>query len=103
MVSAPGRRSQVSFATNRGLSVRRACALIGVARSTMGYRSRMAVKDGPVVTVMRELSSLYPRYGYRRIQVFLARRGHEMGPERAHRLWRQAGGSKYRENGPGGV
>ena len=91
MVSAPGRRSQVSFATNRGLSVRRACALIGVARSTMGYRSRMAVKDGPVVTVMRELSSLYPRYGYRRIQVFLARRGHEMGPERAHRLWRQAG------------
>jgi hypothetical protein len=42
-------------------------------------------------------------YGYRRIQVFLARRGHEMGPERAHRLWRQAGGSKYRENGPGGV
>jgi putative transposase len=43
------------------------------------------------VTVMRELSSQYPRYGYRRIHIFLARRGHEMSPDRAHRLWRQAG------------
>ncbi len=40
---------------------------------------------------MRELARQYPRYGYRRIQVFLARRGFEMSPERAYRLWRQAG------------
>jgi hypothetical protein len=26
-------------------------------------------------------------YGYRRIQVFLARRGHSMSTDRAHRLW----------------
>ena len=32
----------------------------------------------------------YPRYGYRRIQVFLARRGFEMSADRAYRLWRQA-------------
>jgi putative transposase len=57
----------------------------------MGYEPRMAAKDGPVVTIMRELSSQYPRYGYRRIHIFLARRGHEMSPDRAHRLWRQAG------------
>ena len=91
MVSAQARRSQVGYANNRGISVRRACALVGVARSTMGYEPRMAAKDGPVVTVMRELSSQYPRYGYRRIHIFLARRGHEMSPDRAHRLWRQAG------------
>jgi len=30
----------------------------------------------------------YPRYGYRRIQVFLERRGHAMSTDRAHRLWR---------------
>ena len=91
MVSAQARRSQVEFASHRGISVRRACALIGVARSTMGYEPKMPAKDGPVVTVMRELSSQYPRFGYRRIHIFLGRRGHEMSPDRAYRLWQLAG------------
>lgn len=43
------------------------------------------------MTVMRDLSSQYPRYGYRRIHIFLARRGHEMSPDRAYRLWQLAG------------
>jgi putative transposase len=91
MVSAQARRSQVEFASHRGVSVRRACALIGVARSTMGYEPKMPAKDRPVITVMRDLSSQYPRYGYRRIHIFLARRGHEMSPDRAYRLWHLAG------------
>jgi putative transposase len=91
MVSAQARRSQVEFASHRGISVRRACALIGVARSTMGYEPKMPGKDRPVMTVMGELSSQYPRYGYRRIHIFLARRGHEMSPDRAYRLWQLAG------------
>jgi putative transposase len=62
-----------------------------VSRSTLGYESRLAKKDAPVLTAMRELSGQYPRYGYRRIQVFLARQGHVMSPDRTHRLWRQAG------------
>jgi putative transposase len=40
---------------------------------------------------MRELAAQYPRYGYRRIQVFLARRGHPMSADRTHRLWRLHG------------
>ena len=40
----------------------------------MGYEPRMAAKDAPVAAVMKELSSQYPRYGYRRIHIFLARR-----------------------------
>jgi putative transposase len=40
---------------------------------------------------MRELAAQYPRYGYRRIQVFLSRRGHAMSAERTHRIWRQYG------------
>ena len=40
---------------------------------------------------MRELAGQYPRYGYRKIRVFLARRGHPMSGQRAYRLWRQAG------------
>jgi putative transposase len=91
MVSAQARRSQVEFASHRGISVRRACALIGVARSTMGYEARMPAKDAPLITAMRDLSSQYPRYGYRRIHIFLARRGHEMSPDRVCRLWQLAG------------
>lgn len=91
MVSARARRLQVGYARNRGLSARRACALLGVARSTLPYQLRMPVKDEPVIAAMRELSSQYPRYGYRRIHVFLDRCGHRMSPDRAHRIWRQAG------------
>jgi putative transposase len=59
-----------------------------VARSTVGYELRLPRRDAPAVAVMRELAAQYPRYGYRRIQVFLARRGHTMSTDRAHRLWR---------------
>lgn len=62
-----------------------------VARSTLRYESRLVRRDAPVVTVMRELAAQYPRYGYRRIQVFLARRGHVMSADRTHRLWRLHG------------
>jgi putative transposase len=73
MVSAQARRRQVTYARQRGVSSRRACALLSVARSTLGYESRLAVKDAPVVVAMRELSAQYPRFGYRRIHVFLGR------------------------------
>jgi putative transposase len=88
MVSASVRRQQVAFVCQRGRSVRRACALLRVARSTIGYESKLAQRDAPAVAVMRELAIQYPRYGYRRIQVFMGRRGHAMSPDRAHRLWR---------------
>jgi putative transposase len=40
---------------------------------------------------MRELAAQYPRYGYRRIRIFLERDGHVMSPERTYRLWRSSG------------
>ena len=91
MVSARGRRQQVGFAQSRGLSARRACALIGVARSTLGYAWRLPVKDAPVVAAMRDLSGQYPRYGYRRIHIFLGRQGLNMSPDRVYRIWSQDG------------
>ena len=41
MVGARVRRPQVAYARARGLSGRRACALLSVARSTLGYQSRL--------------------------------------------------------------
>jgi len=91
MVGARVRREQVAFALARGLSSRRACAVLSVARSTLGYQSRLAVRDAPALQAMRDLAGQYPRYGYRRIRIFLQRAGHVMGVDRTHRLWRQAG------------
>ncbi len=91
MVSARERRQQVIYARGRGLSVRRACALLSVARSTLGYASRLTLKDAPVVVALRRLASQYPRFGYRRIRVFLEREGLNLSADRVHRLWRQHG------------
>ena len=91
MVSAYVRREQVAYVRGRGVSLRRACALLSIARSMVGYESALAKRDAPVVAAMRELAEQYPRFGYRHIQVFLERRGMVMSADRAHRIWRRAG------------
>ena len=91
MVSACVRRKQIAYVRQRGISLRRACALLQVARSTVGYESVLAKRDAPVIDAMRELSARYPRFGYRRIQVFLARQGLVMSADRTYRIWKKAG------------
>jgi putative transposase len=91
MVSPQGRREQCAYACGRGIPKRRACGLIGMARSTLSYELRQPVKDAPVIATMKRLSSQYPRYGYRRIRIFLRREGLAMSASRAERLWRKAG------------
>jgi len=90
-VSVPARRRQVAYSRERGLSARRACTLFKVARSALSYRSQKIVKDAPVIKHMKVLSRQYPRYGYRRIRVFMGRDGYGMSVGRAYRLWQAAG------------
>jgi putative transposase len=90
-VSSQARREQVALACERGHSMRRACELLEIARSGLGYRSVRAQRDAPTLEAMKRLAAQYPRYGYRRIRVFLRREGHGMSRHRAHRLWRLAG------------
>ena len=91
MVSARVRREQVAFVQTRGRSRRRAGALLSVARSSLGYQSRLVAKEAPIVAAMRTFASQYPRAGYRTMMIFLAREQHVLRPDRAYRLWRQAG------------
>ncbi|MGE0388202.1 MAG: IS3 family transposase [Gammaproteobacteria bacterium] len=91
MVSVQARRQQVGYARQRGLSERRACTLLNVARSALHYRSRLSERDAPILSAMKDLSAQYPRYGYRRIQVFLERDGFAMSTDKAHRLWKLSG------------
>ena len=102
-MSVPVRRKQVAYGRERGLSARRACTLFSVARSALGYLSRKAVRDANVVAHRAALSAQYPRYGYRRIQIFLGRDGHAMSSGRAYRLWRLATLQVPRKRGRKGV
>ena len=90
-MSSQARREQVALACERGLSKRRACELIEIARSGLDYVSVRAQRDAPTLEAMKRLAAQYPRYGYRRIRVFLRREGQGMSRHRAHRLWRVAG------------
>ncbi|SDV50658.1 putative transposase [Chitinasiproducens palmae] len=91
MVSAHVRREQAWQAIRRGLSQRRACALIGASRCNLGYEPKMPAKNGIVIDGMRRLSGCYPRFGARRIRVMLSREGIVVGKERCARLWAQEG------------
>ena len=99
MVSVRARRQQVGYAMQRGLSERRACTLLSVARSALKYRSTLIGRDAPILLAMRALSALYPQYGYRRIQVFLEREGFVMSADKAHRLWKISGLQVPRKRG----
>jgi len=91
MVSARTRSEQACYAIGRGLSQRRACALLSISRSNLTYVHKMPEKDVPVINAMKALSGTYPRFGSRRIRVFLQRNGIQIGKERCSRLSAKAG------------
>ena len=91
MVSSQVRREQVAFGCERGLSQRRACELFEITRSSLSYCPVRSERDAPALEAMKRLAAQYPRYGYRRIRIFLRREGLHMSQHRAHRLWRIAG------------
>ena len=75
----------------RRLSCRRACTLLGVSRSTLGYVSRRGRQDVPLLAELRRLATRHPRYGYRRIWALLRRAGQVVNAKRVHRHWRLGG------------
>ena len=91
MVSPAARRAQVRYAMSRRLSCRRACALLGVPRSTLGYGARRVGRDAPLLAELRRLARRHPRYGYRRIWALLRRAGRGINTKRVYRLWRLGG------------
>lgn len=107
MVGVQGRIEQARYAMGRGVTQRRGCTLMNVARSGLVYTYRMPLKDAPVISGMRKYSALYPRFGSRRIRVFLQRDGMTIGRDRAARIWATAGlqvptkrgRKRYRSNG----
>ena len=93
MVGARVRRQQVAYAEGRGLSRRRACALLSVARSTLGY---VSTARSPA---MRRVVPPMQTLGRRSIRGMATARSGSSSSARAtrwatdrmYRLWRQEG------------
>jgi len=73
------------------VSERRACRVIGLARSTQRHRARVPDDEPRLVTRMIELATTYGRYGYRRITGLLRGEGWTVNHKRIERLWRREG------------
>lgn len=85
------RRQAVALAgAEFGLSERRACALLGVGRSTVRYRTRRPPDDS-LCTRLRTLAAERPRAGYRGLYRWLRREGWLVNHKRVHRLYRAEG------------
>jgi putative transposase len=69
------------------VSVRRACALIQIHRSSFQHNAHPS-DDTPLLTQIQHLATQYPRYGYRRISV-LVNRTEKVNQKRIRRLWRR--------------
>jgi len=72
-------------------SERRACALVGVGRSTARYRRRAPPDDGALRRRLLALAGERPRFGYRRLHALLRREGVAVNHKRVERLYRADG------------
>jgi hypothetical protein len=69
-----------------GLSERRACKVLGQARSSQRLVSRRAERDRELLERMRQIAQENPEYGYRLTWATLRLEGVKVNIKRVHRL-----------------
>ena len=74
-----------------GVSERRACRVLGQARSTHRHTPPTDVFDRSVRQRVIDLASQYGRYGYRRITELLRGEDWRVNHKRVERIWREEG------------
>jgi len=91
-VSPAARRQSVTHVREVfGVSERRACRVIQIARSSQRYPYRSVEVDAPLTKQIVALANRYGRYGYRRITALLRREGWQVNHKRVERIWRREG------------
>ena len=73
------------------VSVRRACMVLGISRSTYNYHPFGIPLESVLTKRIVELALQYGRYGYRRITALLKSEGWQVNHKRVERIWRQEG------------
>jgi putative transposase len=91
MVTPAVRREAVQLVRSElGLTERRACALVGVARTTV--RRQLVVRcDAAFRERLRTLAAQRRRFGYRRLHVLIRREGTVVNHKRLYRIYREEG------------
>jgi putative transposase len=91
MVKPAAYRQAVGFVRSEfELSERRACSVLGHARSSNRYVPRRTVVHG-LLDELRQHAIERPRFGYRRLHLLLQRRGWRVNHKRVYRLYRAEG------------
>ena len=99
MVTPGAKRDALAHARGcYGLSERRACHLIGIARRVARYQPSRP-DDTDLRQRLRELAAVRRRFGYRRLGYLLAREGLKPNHKKLLRLYREAGLKLRRRGG----
>jgi putative transposase len=99
MVTPGAKRDAVAHARGcYGLSERRACHLIGIARRVARYQPSRP-DDTDLRQRLRELAAVRRRFGYRRLGYLLAREGLKPNHKKLLRLYREEGLKLRRRGG----
>ena len=99
MVTPDAKRNAVAHAREKfGLSERRACSLIGVARRVVRYEPTR-LDDAGLRVRLRELAGERRRFGYRRLGYLLAREGLVPNHKKLLRIYREEGLKVRRRGG----
>jgi putative transposase len=84
-LSIAEQRDAVQFLVEQRLSVRQACGLVQIHRSTLQYQTRPD-RNAELAEQIAELAVKHPRYGYRRVWALLRRKRQLVNRKRVHRL-----------------
>ena len=74
-----------------GVSERRACRVLGQARSTQRHSVEVRGDEDALTRRIVQMASCYGRYGYRRIAALLCHEGWRVNHKRVERIWRREG------------
>ena len=74
-----------------GTSERRTCRIIGVARSSLQYKTANKQSDEGLRFALIRLAKQYGRYGYRKIAELLRIEGWKVNHKKVERIWREEG------------
>lgn len=78
------------FMNNYQMSERNACRLISISLSSKRYKHKPRAKDGQIKVLLTALARSKIRYGYRRLQVCMAKEGYYMNHKKIYRLYKEA-------------
>jgi putative transposase len=74
-----------------GLSIRHACRLIGLSRTSFRYKPAVKPDEDPIRKRLKELAQTRRRFGCPRLHVMLRREGFMINHKKTERLYRQEG------------